>query len=103
MNDGYVEALGQVRRIGRRACLARGRGEADLVVRDQVHRAAIRVAGQPVQVERLGHDPLGGEGRIAVDEDWDRDPSVEACHGLGAVGLLGPSPPLDDRVHRLEV
>ena len=44
------------------------RGEADLVVDDDVERAAGRVAGELAEVERLLHDPFAGERGVAVDQ-----------------------------------
>ena len=53
-------------------------GEADLVVRDDVDRAAGRVARERLQVEHFGDDALRGERRVAVDEDRGGDLRVEA-------------------------
>ena len=50
-----------------RASLGR-RGEADLVVDDDVERAAGGVAVELAQVERLLHDALAGERGVAVDQ-----------------------------------
>ena len=44
MDDREVEALGEVARVAGRAAVDRIGGEADLIVRDQVQRAASRVA-----------------------------------------------------------
>ena len=51
-----------------RAMLGRGR-EAELVVDDQVDRAADSVAGDVAHVEALGDDTLAGERGVAVHED----------------------------------
>ena len=64
-----------------RADAGRG-GEAELVVDDDVHRAAGAVAGQARQVERLGHHALAGEGGVAVDE-----------HGHAREPVRRPRPP----------
>jgi hypothetical protein len=69
VHDRDVEALREVARVTRRAALGRIGREADLVVRDQMERAAGRVALEAVQVERLGNDALSGKRRIAVDQD----------------------------------
>ena len=58
-----------------RPCAGIGR-EADLVVRDQVQRAAGRVALERVEVQRLGDDPLARERGVAVQEDRHRDRRV---------------------------
>ena len=76
VDDRDVEALGEVARVARRAALARVGREADLVVRDQVQRAAGRVAVERREVERLGDDALAGERRVAVDQDRQRDRRV---------------------------
>ena len=48
--------------------LGRGR-EAELVVDDQVDRAADSVAGDVAHVEALGDDALAGERGVAVHQD----------------------------------
>ena len=103
VHDRDVEALGEVARVPRRAALGRVGRVADLVVRDQVERAAGRVALERLQVERLGDDALPRERRIAVDQDGQRDRRVVDAGTDGAVGLLGPRAALDDRVGGLEV
>ncbi len=72
VDHGHVVAAGQVADVVGRARVVGVGGEADLVVGDDVHRAAGAVAAQRLQVERLGHDALAGEGRVAVDEDGHR-------------------------------
>ena len=54
-----------------RAVVGIGR-EADLVVGDQVQRAADAVAVERLEVERLGDDALAGERGVAVDHDRHR-------------------------------
>ena len=103
VDDRDVEALREVARVAGRATLVRVRGEADLVVRDQVESAAGRVAVEAREVERLGDDTLAGERRVAVDQDRQRDGRVVDAAAGRAVGLLGSCPALDDRVDRLEV
>ena len=49
MDDRHVEALREVARVARRAPVARIGREADLVVRDQVERAAGRVAREALR------------------------------------------------------
>ena len=44
-------------------------GEADLIISDDVQRATDLVAFEFGQVERLHHDALAGESRVAVQED----------------------------------
>ena len=68
MEDRRLDRLGDVRRIGRRARELRAGGEADLVVDDEVDRAAGLVAGQAGEAEAFGDDPLAGEGGVAVQQ-----------------------------------
>ena len=78
--------------------LGRG-GEPDLVVDDDVDRAADAVALDVAHVERLGHHALAGERGVAVHQDRQHR------EGLGVVDvvLLGPDHAHDDRVDGLEV
>ena len=76
VDDRHVEALGEVGRVARRAALGRIGREPDLVVGDQVQRAAGRVALEVVQVERLGDDALPGERGVAVQQHGERDRRV---------------------------
>src|SRR5436309_2303149 len=99
VEDGRLDDLGDVARVGGEAVRLGRRGEADLVVDDDVHRAAGAVAVELGEPERLGHHPLPGEGRIAVHEDR-HDARVL---GVVQVLLLGAHHALDDRVDRLQV
>ena len=72
VDDRHVEALGQVRGPRGRARVVGIGGEADLVVLDDVDRAADRVAVERLQVERLGDDTLTRERGVAVEDDRDR-------------------------------
>ena len=87
VDDRRVEALREIGRVARRAALRRIGREADLVVRDQVKRAAGRVALERVEVERLGDDPLAGERGVAVQQDRHRRAGVVDAVARGAVGL----------------
>ena len=57
------------RRVRCRACLARGSREADLVVDNDVNRAAHPVPGELAHVQGLLHDPFASECRVAVQQD----------------------------------
>ena len=85
--------------VARRARVLRDGGEADLVVDDDVDRAAGRVALEARQVQRLGDDALAHERRVAVDEERHH----AAALAIAAPVLLGAHAALDDRVHELEV
>ena len=103
VDDRAVEPLREVGRVARRAALARIGREPDLVVRDQVQRAAGRVAVEVVQVERLRDHALPGERRIAVQQHRERDRRVVRAVRRRAVRLLGARAALDDGVDRFEV
>ena len=62
VDDRRVVALGDVRRPARGARVLGVGGEADLVVLDEVDRAADLVAVERLQVQRLGDDALAGHG-----------------------------------------
>ena len=68
VEDRRLDHLRDVGRIGRGAREARIGREADLVVDDEVDRAAGAVALQARQAEAFGDDALAGEGRIAMDQ-----------------------------------
>ncbi len=81
----------------------RGR-EPDLIVRDDVHRAADIVGPQPRQVQRFRDDALAREGRVAVNQDRKRGGFVDdRGAGRRRVGAGSACHAHDDRVHELEV
>ena len=85
VDDRDVEALGEVRGPAGGARVVGVGGEADLVVLDQVQRAADLVAVERLQVERLRHDALAREGGVAVQDDRDRGVGVAGARaGPGA-------------------
>ena len=73
VHDRHFEAFGQVARVERAPPVLWQRGVAELVVGDDVQRAAGRVAFETGQVERLGDDALADHGRIAMDEYRQRN------------------------------
>ena len=98
VQDRDLQALGQVGRVAGGAALRRAGREADLVVDDDVDRAAGLVALQLGEVEGLLDDALADEGRVAVDEDRD-DRQVRVSQVL----LLGAHDALQDAVGGLQV
>ena len=78
VEDRHLDHLGDVGAVPGRSALAGGRREADLVVDDDVDRSAGAIARQLREVQGLGHQPLPGEGRVAVDQHRDAEPAV-AC------------------------
>ena len=103
VHDRDVEALGEVRGVPRRPALLRIGGEPDLVVGDEVHRAAGRVARQRLEVEHLLHHALPGERSVPVDEHRERGHRIEVQRRRAALGLRRTAPPLHHRVDRVEV
>ena len=99
VEDRHLDHLGDVGAVPRRAGVARVGGEADLVVDDDVDRAAGPVAGELQQVQRLGHEALAGERGVAVDQDRHAELAV----GVVVQPLLGPHAALDHRVDGLQV
>ena len=74
-------------------------GEPDLVVHDEVDRAARAMPAQTREAEPFGHDALPGECGVAVQEDADDFLAL----GIAHLVLLGAHLAEDDRVDRLEV
>ena len=100
---GDVVALGDVRGPAGRARVLGVGGEADLVVLDQVDRAADLVAVERLQVQRLGDHALAGERGVAVQDDRHRGVGVAVGVRPLAAGLRGARRADDDRVHELQV
>src|SRR5699024_5818232 len=63
-----LQALGHVGGVGGGAGGGGAGGESDLVVHQDVHRAAGAVSAQLGQLQRLGHHALSREGGITVDQ-----------------------------------
>ena len=103
VDDRDVEALREVARVARGAAALRVGREPDLVVGDQMQRAAGRVAVERLEVQRLRHLALARERRVAVDEHRERDGRVVVAGAGRAVGLLRAGAALDHRVDRLEM
>ena len=104
VDDGDLEAARQAARVAGAVGLARGGGEAQLVVGDDVQRAVGVVAGQPRQVQRFGHDPLARERHVAVNEDRQCPGAVEMRRAARVGrGAGGPRHAHHHRVHGLEV
>ena len=86
VEDRRLDELGDVGRIGRGARIARIGGEADLVVDDEMQRAAGAVAAQARKPEAFRDDALAGEGRVAVDEQRQH---LRALEDVVELVLLG--------------
>ena len=101
VEDRRLDHLGHVGRIGRGAREARIGGEADLVVDDEVDRAAGAVALQARQAEAFRHHALAGEGRVAVDEE--RHDGGAVVRRAAVLVLLGAHLAEHHRIDDLEV
>mmetsp|Transcript_48628 Transcript_48628/g.103706 ORF Transcript_48628/g.103706 Transcript_48628/m.103706 type:complete len:521 (-) Transcript_48628:1040-2602(-) len=99
VEDGCLDGLCHVSAVGRGAGRARVGGEADLIVDDEVDRAARRVAVQVGETHRLEDHPLPRKGRVAVDEYRHRLVALVVTR----VVLLGAGLALDHGVGSLEV
>ena len=99
VQDGAAERLGDVGGVRGGAGAVGVGGEADLVVDDDVDGAAGGVRGQVVQVQRLVHHALPGEGGVAVHHDAH---GPRAALVVGVV-LLGARLALHHGVDGLEV
>ena len=86
VEDRRLDQLGDVGGVRRRARVARIGGEADLVVDDEMHRAAGAVAAQAGEAEALGDHALSGEGRVAVDQQRQHLGSLDVVVELILLG-----------------
>ena len=86
VEDRRVDHLGDVGGVGRGAREARRGGEADLIVDDEMQRAAGAMAAQTRQAETFGDHALAGEGRIAMQQERQNFLAL----GVVALVLLGP-------------
>ena len=96
---GRLHAARDVGGIRRRARFVGQRGEADLVVDDQVDGAAGGVAVELRQVQRLGHHALAGERRVAVDQHRNHALAL----GIAEPVLLGAHDAFHHRIHGFQV
>jgi hypothetical protein len=98
VEDGRLHAARNIGGIRRRARFVGQRGEADLVVDDQVNRAAGGVAVELRKIQRLGDHALSGEGRVAVDQHRD-----DASRAVSPSGPAWDGDAFDDRIHGFEM
>jgi hypothetical protein len=99
VEDRRLDRLGHVGRVRREALLVWWRGEADLVVDDDVDRPARAPALKLRQVQGLGDDALPGERGVAVHAHRHD----ARAPGVAEDPLLAADDPLHDRVHQLQV
>ena len=98
VEDRHFEHLGDVSAVARRSAVAGPSREADLIVDDDMDRAAGLVALKLREVERLGDETLPRDGGVAVDQERHAQLPLRID-----AALLGPRPPFDDRVDRFEM
>ncbi len=99
MEDRCVDQLADVGAVPARPPILGQRGEADLVVHNDMDRAAGRIALKLREVEDFLHDALADDRRVAVDQHGRHTLTV----GIAPQPLLGTASPLDDAVDRFEV
>ncbi len=95
VEDDRADRLGDVGWVRREADLLGRGGEADLVVHDQVDRAARAVAGHFRKAERFLHNALSGERGVAVERDGDDAVAVV----IAEVRLLRADDALHNGIH----
>ncbi len=100
VQDRRLDRFRDVGAIQPRIGVRRNGGEADLVVDDQVDGSAGAVADQLAHRQRLVHQPLAGECRVAVHQDRH-----DRAAPPGVAGGVLPRADLadDDRIDRLQV
>ena len=99
VKDGYLQHFCHIRGIDARTRFFGRRGKADLIVDDDVERAARTVAVELAHVQRLLHDTLAGKRGIAVDEDGHASPEVRITKAI----LLCPHSSERNRVDELQM
>ena len=96
----HLRDVGGVRRGPR--VMRRGR-EADLVVDDDMDRAAGAVAARARHRKAFRHDTLAGEGRIAVHQHGDHHRAAGLHIAIAELDLLGAGLTEHDGVHRFQM
>ncbi len=100
VEDRRLDHLRDVAAIERRTGVLGSAGrEPDLVVDDDVQRAAGRESARLRELQRFHHDALAGERRVAVDQQRQDG----RARGVAALLLARTHRALDDRVDHLEV
>lgn len=101
VENGCVDRLSDISRVDSRSGLARVGSETNLVIYNDVDRAADLVVRQRLHLELLENDALSCESRITVD--YDRDNSFSVTFLATHCVLLGSYSPHNNRVDRLQV
>ena len=103
VDDRDVEPLGEVGGIPGRPRVVHVGGEADLVVGDDVQRAAGAISLERAEVEGLGDDALAREGRVAVNGDRKRGAGIVMRVPARGAASAGPRSAIHHRCHELEM
>ena len=103
VEDRRLDSECHIRRIRRGARIHRARGEADLVVDDEVDRAAGAVALEAREGEAFSYDALPREGRIAMQQQGHLRRPVELALLARFRELLSARTAKHDRVHSFKV
>ncbi len=91
VKDGDLQHLGHVGGVTARTTFLGRRGEADLIVHDDVDGTAHLVTGQLAQVERFLHDPFTGESGVAVDQHGHTDFALRVAEAILLARGSGPA------------
>src|SRR5687767_3238286 len=102
VDDRNLEAFREIARVVRRARVARIGSEADLIVHDDVQRAAGAESGESGKVERLRYYAFTGESRVSVHADRN-DERFIALRRRAREHLSRTSYALEHRIHDLQV
>src|SRR5579883_108817 len=100
MEDRRLDQFRDVGRVRRRARIARIGREADLIVDDEMDRAAGAVAAQAGKAETFGDHALAGESRVAMDQERQR---LDALDIVVELILLGAHLAQHDRIDDFEM
>ncbi len=99
MENWRLHHARDIGRIRRRARFIGQRRESDLVIDDQVHGAAGRIAVELREVERLGNNALSSESGIAVDQQRNHLLAFRVAEPV----LLGTHNALNHRIDGFQV
>ena len=98
-----LDHQGCVGRIGAGAAVTGAGGEADLIIDDEMDRAAGPVSLDPHQVETFGHHALSGECRVAVDQQRQNVAASLRRVPTQGMGLFGAGLAEHNRVDDFQV
>ena len=103
VDDREAEPLGEVAGVPCRPPVDGQRREPNLIVEDDVDRAARRVPLQPAEIEGFRNHALSGKGRISVNENGNHHRRIPLRVLVVSGVLERPGHALHHRIHELEV